>query len=72
MKACRAFDPGSNPGPGVNLRAESERLAKVLAFSSILVHIGRSKKYAGGRNISLLAQFPYFLGLSECKTSDYQ
>jgi hypothetical protein len=36
MKACRAFDPGSNPGPGVNLRAKSERSTRVLAFTFYL------------------------------------
>ena len=33
MKACRAFDPGSNPGPGVIYGWEGESPKRVLAFS---------------------------------------
>ena len=28
MKACRAFDPGSNPGPGVYLQVRNEAVSR--------------------------------------------
>jgi hypothetical protein len=36
MKACRAFDPGSNPGPGVDLQVRKGDLARVLVFLFLL------------------------------------